>query len=122
MAIGDIIVGIDIGTTSICGVLVEDGKLVCSQTVNYNAFISTANDWEKIQDAEKIISLALSVLDKLKTSNTAVIGVTGQMHGIVYTDKDGGVMLIDEIASGNMRVYKNGEYIDPMTLSKLFFA
>ncbi|MBQ8203784.1 MAG: phosphoribosylaminoimidazolesuccinocarboxamide synthase [Clostridia bacterium] len=37
-------------------------------------------------------------------------------------DKDGNVMLIDEIASGNMRVYKNGEYIDPMTLSKLFFA
>lgn len=37
-------------------------------------------------------------------------------------DQDGNVMLIDEIASGNMRVYKNGEYIDPMTLSQLFFA
>ena len=37
-------------------------------------------------------------------------------------DPDGNVMLIDEIASGNMRVYKDGEYIDPMTLSKLFFA
>ena len=37
-------------------------------------------------------------------------------------DKNGDVMLIDEIASGNMRVYKDGEYIDPMTLSKLFFA
>ena len=37
-------------------------------------------------------------------------------------DKDGSVMLIDEIASGNMRVYKDGEYVDPMTLSKLFFA
>ena len=37
-------------------------------------------------------------------------------------DKDGKVMLIDEIASGNMRVYKNNEYIDPMTLSEFFFA
>ncbi len=37
-------------------------------------------------------------------------------------DKDGEVMLIDEIASGNMRVYKDGKYIDPMTLSELFFA
>ena len=37
-------------------------------------------------------------------------------------DPDGNVMLIDEIASGNMRVYKDGEYVDPMTLSKLFFA
>ncbi len=35
---------------------------------------------------------------------------------------DGEVMLIDEIASGNMRVYKDGKYIDPMTLSELFFA
>ena len=37
-------------------------------------------------------------------------------------DADGNVMLIDEIASGNMRVYKDGQYIDPMTLSELFFA
>ena len=37
-------------------------------------------------------------------------------------DRDGNVMLIDEIASGNMRVYKDGEYIDPMTLSELFFS
>ncbi|MBR5291330.1 MAG: phosphoribosylaminoimidazolesuccinocarboxamide synthase [Clostridia bacterium] len=37
-------------------------------------------------------------------------------------DAEGNVMLIDEIASGNMRVYKDGEYVDPMTLSKLFFA
>jgi phosphoribosylaminoimidazole-succinocarboxamide synthase len=37
-------------------------------------------------------------------------------------DANGDVMLIDEIASGNMRVYKDGQYIDPMTLSELFFA
>ena len=35
---------------------------------------------------------------------------------------DGSVMLIDEISSGNMRVYRDGKYIDPMTLSELFFA
>ena len=37
-------------------------------------------------------------------------------------DPQGNVMLIDEVASGNMRVYKDGEYVDPMTLNKLFFA
>ena len=37
-------------------------------------------------------------------------------------DADGNVMLIDEVASGNMRVYKDGQYVDPMTLNKLFFA
>ena len=37
-------------------------------------------------------------------------------------DADGKVMLIDEIASGNMRVYKDGEYIEPLKLNELFFA
>ena len=37
-------------------------------------------------------------------------------------DPSGKVILIDEVASGNMRVYKDGVYIDPMTLNKLFFA
>ncbi len=37
-----------------------------------------------------------------------------------YNDDE--VILIDEIASGNMRVYKDGEYVDPMTLSEIFFA
>jgi len=32
------------------------------------------------------------------------------------------VILIDEIASGNMRVYKDGKYVDPMTLAEIFFA
>ena len=33
-------------------------------------------------------------------------------------DEDGRVMLIDEISSGNMRVYKNGKIMDPMELNK----
>ena len=37
-------------------------------------------------------------------------------------DAEGKVMLIDEIASGNMRVYKDGEVVDPLTLNELFFA
>jgi phosphoribosylaminoimidazole-succinocarboxamide synthase len=31
------------------------------------------------------------------------------------------VILIDEIASGNMRAYKDGKYVEPMKLSELFF-
>ena len=37
-------------------------------------------------------------------------------------DKDGEVILIDEIASGNMRVYKDGVYVNPMDLTEMFFA
>ncbi|MBQ1343261.1 MAG: phosphoribosylaminoimidazolesuccinocarboxamide synthase, partial [Firmicutes bacterium] len=31
-------------------------------------------------------------------------------------------ILIDEIASGNMRCYKDGKYVQPLDLSKMFFA
>ena len=32
------------------------------------------------------------------------------------------VILIDEIASGNMRVYKDGKYVDPITLSSIILG
>lgn len=37
-------------------------------------------------------------------------------------DSEGNVMLIDEISSGNMRVYKDDEYVDPIKLNKMFFV
>lgn len=39
-----------------------------------------------------------------------------------YNEEMGQVILIDEIASGNMRVYKDGEYVDPITLSNIFLG
>lgn len=33
-----------------------------------------------------------------------------------------GIILIDEISSGNMRVYKDGEYLEPSALFELFLA
>ena len=38
--------------------------------------------------------------------------------GRVGTDKQ--IVLIDEISGGNMRAYKNGEYIEPLELEKMF--
>ena len=35
---------------------------------------------------------------------------------------DGEVILIDEIASGNMRVYKDGKIVDPMDLTAMILA
>ena len=32
------------------------------------------------------------------------------------------VILIDEIASGNMRVYKDGKYVDPITLTSIILG
>ncbi|KKK34749.1 MULTISPECIES: phosphoribosylaminoimidazolesuccinocarboxamide synthase [Salinicoccus] len=36
-------------------------------------------------------------------------------------DETGEVLLIDEISGGNMRVYKSGEYIEPLKLNAILF-
>lgn len=84
-------IGIDIGTTSVCGVAIDSvsGNVLKAVTKNSNAFIDTENAWEKIQSVDIIMSVAIGILEELVCEETAVIGVTGQMHGIVYTDKSG---------------------------------
>lgn len=84
-------IGIDIGTTSICGVVIDTqtGKVVCSRTEPNDTFIETKKTWEKIQDTEKIIAAAKKILKAFEDYPTLVIGLTGQMHGIVYVDEKG---------------------------------
>ena len=52
-------IGIDIGTTTISGVILEKrdaekAKILEVKTIENGSFLTTENDWEKIQDAEKI--------------------------------------------------------------------
>ncbi len=86
-------IGIDIGTTSVCGVLLDSdtGCVEKSVTKNSNAFIEGCAEWEKIQSVKKIMTVATEILESLiaESCDIGVIGVTGQMHGIVYTDKNG---------------------------------
>ena len=83
-------IGIDLGTTSVCGVVIdtESGKVLKSVTKNSDAFIKNTPDWEKIQSVEKIISIAREIVDSFIDDDTVSVGVTGQMHGIVYTDEN----------------------------------
>ena len=85
------IIGVDIGTTSVSGVLVdgENGAVLCARTENHGAFLPAENEWEKIQDAELLLRVATGLIDELITPDTAAIGVTGQMHGILYFDENG---------------------------------
>ncbi len=75
---------------------------------------------EKQYDDIKVMTQQITkiVADDLKDKGLVLYDIKFEFG----YDKDGSVMLIDEIASGNMRVYKDGKYIDPMTLSELFFA
>ena len=78
--------------------------------------VMSAKQYDDLKDmTQKITKI---VADDLKEKGLELYDIKFEFG----YDADGNVMLIDEIASGNMRVYKNGEYIDPMTLNGLFFA
>ena len=78
--------------------------------------VMTAEQYDAIKDmTQKITAI---VADEMKARGLDLYDIKFE-YGY---DAEGRVMLIDEIASGNMRVYKDGQYIDPMTLSGLFFA
>ena len=78
--------------------------------------VMTEKQYDDIKDmTQKITQI---VADDLKAKGLVLYDIKFE-YGY---DANGDVMLIDEIASGNMRVYKDGKYIDPMTLSELFFA
>ncbi len=86
------VIGLDIGTTTICGIAVdaESGKLLKSVTLDNDSFID-GKPFEKIQSPEKIIekitALAAQLFDEF--APVCAIGITGQMHGIVYIDCNG---------------------------------
>ena len=78
--------------------------------------VMTDKQYEDIKDKTQKITQIIA--DDLKEKGMVLYDIKFE-YGY---DKDGSVMLIDEVASGNMRVYKDGEYIEPMKLSELFFA
>ncbi|WP_295580480.1 phosphoribosylaminoimidazolesuccinocarboxamide synthase [uncultured Oscillibacter sp.] len=78
--------------------------------------VMTEQQYDDIKDmTQKITQI---VADDLKEKGLVLYDIKFEFG----YDADGNVMLIDEVASGNMRVYKDGAYVDPMTLSELFFA
>ena len=74
--------------------------------------VMTAEQYEDIKVMTQQITQI--VADDLKEKGLVLYDIKFEFG----YDADGKVMLIDEIASGNMRVYKDGKYIDPMTLSE----
>lgn len=86
-------IGIDIGTTTISMVVLDSHTqtVVGRHTVSNGSFLKTGHAWERVQDVQTICMKVLSVLDDLmeEYEDVAAIGLTGQMHGIVYTDREG---------------------------------
>ena len=88
------ILGIDIGTTKIAGVLLEvpGNRVVNVISRESGADLASAHDWEKIQDPELIVETAGSIIGELKDSaeeKVACIGISSQMHGFLYLNEAG---------------------------------
>jgi sedoheptulokinase len=114
-------IGIDIGTTSISGVMLDIDK-GASETVirQNNSILRTKYDWETLQDPEIIFGIAREIIDQLisKTPEIAGIGITGQMHGILYVDRDGNPLspLFNwQDGRGNLLYKNNQNYAEFLT-------
>lgn len=87
-----IVIGVDIGTTSISINLIEQttGRVVKSATYSNNSSMSSKDDFSDLQDPEVICEIvSKSLIEITREYDISSIGITGQMHGIVYIDKDG---------------------------------
>lgn len=83
--------GFDIGTTTVCGVLIdlESGRTIKTQTRKNDSWIK-GKPYERLQDPVRIWQLVQAIYqDFLAEGQIAAIGLTGQMHGLVYVDGDG---------------------------------
>jgi len=89
--------GLDIGTTTICGTVVDtaDGEVKDTITLPNDSIIQpdkrAIDNEEKIQDPLKIFEAVSFIISKLNTPDNKIcaIGLTGQMHGVLYVDSKG---------------------------------
>ncbi|MGQ8335183.1 sedoheptulokinase [Sunxiuqinia sp. A32] len=85
-------IGIDIGTSNICGVIYDlDSRKLKSVTYQNSAKVVVENVWEDVQEPKIILSIVSNIIDELtdEYKNIEAIGITGQMHGILYVDNSG---------------------------------
>ena len=84
------ILGIDIGTTTVTALVLntEKSEVLKTRTLKNDSFI-TGRSFEKLQNPEKIIETVKSAIKDV-TEDTVIhaVGVTGQMHGVLYLDKN----------------------------------
>ena len=89
------IAGIDIGTTTISLVLLdgESGQMLGRKTIEHGSgsFLKGEFETSRIQDPERICKLALNGFEELTKgcNDLKAIGMTGQMHGMLYVDRNG---------------------------------
>ena len=85
--------GLDIGTTTLCGLLLDsDSGEILSVVTERNGFgIPGARPGEALQDPDAICDATARILEGFRASHGKIggIGIAGQMHGILYVDREG---------------------------------
>ena len=88
-----LILGMDIGTTTISAAVADPrrGRQLTSATIPNASGVSCPEESWHEQDPERIVSDAIRLAETLleKHPGIGAIGITGQMHGIVYIDAEG---------------------------------
>ncbi|MCD8336381.1 MAG: hypothetical protein LUD18_03740 [Lachnospiraceae bacterium] len=110
--------GIDIGTTSISGTIIDvlSGEQLDIKTILNSTKIS-GQPWSSEQDADQIYRICQAMVEEFtqRWEDIIGIGITGQMHGIVYLDGNGNLLsplYTWEDGRGNL------EYIDRMSYAE----
>lgn len=89
-------IGIDLGTTSISVNVVSFPGLTVwgKETLETGGFLESPHSWERAQDPKSVLFRVRQVLDSLldQCPDVAAIGLTGQMHGILYVDGEGNAL------------------------------
>ena len=113
-------IGIDIGTSSVCGVLYDlVNQAFKSVTKENDANIEASYDFEKTQDPGRILEIVNEIISELSDQHIIKgIGFTGQMHGILYLDNNGDAispLYTWQDARGNNRYRNNKSYSEYLT-------
>lgn len=114
-------IGIDIGTTSICGIVYDFlNQTTESINIENESKIDSANAWEKIQNPESIIKSIVQIIEAFESRYHDIkgIGITGQMHGIVYVDHSGQAvspLYTWQDNRGNLVLHGNTTYAEFLT-------
>lgn len=89
-------IGIDIGTTTISIIVMDaaDFTIEESHTLDNQTFLPSSHPWERIQDVSAIFHKTRAALEDIldRIPDISSIGLTGQMHGIVYVDQTGAAL------------------------------
>lgn len=86
-------IGLDIGTTSISGLVYDLEQRTVLHTISDEGGNTPTGsaEWERLQDPERILLQVEDILEQLVSWEPDVsgIGLTGQMHGILYINRNG---------------------------------